>query len=228
MISTFQENRDIYSTIASLAFNLPYESCLEFHPVTGEYQPEGKAIRGQAKVLVLGITYGMSPQSISEKLYGDKEPANVKKAQKVYDSMMNGFPTLKRFIASAEHNARKLGYTETILGRRRHIPEVQLDDFEFVPMKGYINPYFDPLDPNTLEQADKIPEEIITNLKVEFSKYRFYSEITRRTKELYEQHIKVINNRKKIQDGNRQVMNSIVQGGQYCPYTLNSITQRCA
>lgn len=54
MIETFQQGKDIYATIASIAFNKPYEECLEFHPVTHEYQPEGKERRSVAKVLVLG------------------------------------------------------------------------------------------------------------------------------------------------------------------------------
>lgn len=54
MIEAFQQGRDIYATIAGLAFNLPYEKCLEFHPETGEYQPDGKARRGEAKTIVLG------------------------------------------------------------------------------------------------------------------------------------------------------------------------------
>lgn len=54
MIEAFQHGRDIYSTVAALAFNMPYEKCLEFHPETGEYQPDGKARRGEAKTIVLG------------------------------------------------------------------------------------------------------------------------------------------------------------------------------
>lgn len=54
MIQAFKDGKDIYATIASLSFNLPYEKCLEFHPETGEYQPDGKARRGEAKSIVLG------------------------------------------------------------------------------------------------------------------------------------------------------------------------------
>ena len=54
MIEAFQKGRDIYASIASIAFKVPYENCLEFHPETGEYQPDGKARRGEAKVIVLG------------------------------------------------------------------------------------------------------------------------------------------------------------------------------
>lgn len=58
MMQSFMEGKDIYATIASLAFNLPYERCLEFHPETGEYQPDGKARRGEAKTIVLGEPRG--------------------------------------------------------------------------------------------------------------------------------------------------------------------------
>lgn len=68
MIKTFQEGRDIYATIASIAFNMPYEECLEFHPETHEYQPEGKARRGVAKVLVLGRPSRLKTLAITEYL----------------------------------------------------------------------------------------------------------------------------------------------------------------
>ena len=54
MIKAFSEGKDIYATIASIAFNVPYEECLEFHPETHEYQKDGKARRGEAKTIVLG------------------------------------------------------------------------------------------------------------------------------------------------------------------------------
>ena len=54
MMNAFMEGKDIYATIASLAYNVPYESCLEFHPETHEYQPDGKKRRGEAKIIVLG------------------------------------------------------------------------------------------------------------------------------------------------------------------------------
>ncbi len=53
MIRSFKENKDIYSFIASIAFNKTYEECKEFTP-DGEYNPEGKARRTEAKSVVLG------------------------------------------------------------------------------------------------------------------------------------------------------------------------------
>ena len=54
LVNTFKEGRDIYATIASIAYDMPYEECLEFNPVTHALQPDGKARRGEAKVLMLG------------------------------------------------------------------------------------------------------------------------------------------------------------------------------
>lgn len=72
MIRSFQENKDIYSFIASIAFNKSYEDCLENRP-TGEfdeegnpiyvYQPDGKARRGEAKSVVLGEPMSYAPLS---------------------------------------------------------------------------------------------------------------------------------------------------------------------
>lgn len=216
MITAFKEEKDIYATIASLAFNLPYEQCLEFHPETHEYQAEGKARRGEAKTIVLGITYGRSVQSVGDQLFGkDKtltDEEKTAKAQKIYDAVLNAFPNLRQFMLSAQNHAKKYGYVETILGRRRHIPDMQLPEFEFVPMKGYVNPDVDPLDITTLDNLDQIPKRITDELSKEFASYKYFGQIVKRTKELAEEKIKVINNRQRITDASRKCVNSVIQG----------------
>lgn len=216
MIKTFQDGKDIYATIASIAFGVPYEECLEFHPQTHEYQPEGKKRRGVAKVLVLGINYGMSPESIGQDLWGKDDSMTddekTRKAQKIFDAVMNGFPQLRDAILSAQHKAKTLGYTETILGRRRHHPDMQLPEFEFKAMAGYVNPDVDPLDVNTLHNKAEIPDRIVKQLTKEFQGFKYYGQIVKRTKELYDEKIKVVNNRYKISEASRQVWNAVIQG----------------
>lgn len=213
MIEAFQQGRDIYATIAGLAFGLPYEKCLEFHPESGEYQPDGKARRGEAKTIVLGITYGRSVVTIAEQLFGSDESLSdeekVAKAQKVYDSVLDAFPNLRALMDTAQSHARRYGYVTTILGRRRHIPDMQLKPFEFHAMSGYVNPDVDPLDVSTLVNREEIPERIVRQLEDEFSKYRYFGQIARRTKELQEQRIRVVNNRSKINDASRQCVNCV-------------------
>lgn len=163
------------------------------------------------------VTYGRAIPSIAEQLYGKREDMTdeekIKAAQKVYDSIMKSFPGIPRLMKSAEAFAKEHGYVETILGRRRHIPEVQLPRYEFKPLKGYVNPDIDPLDITTLQNSSDIPERIKESLLKELTSYKYFGQVAQRIKELYENdHIKVINNNKKIQDGSRQIVNSIVQG----------------
>lgn len=216
MLKAFKDKKDIYATIASLAFNTSYENCLEFHPKTGEYQPDGKSRRNQAKTIVLGITYGRSVMTIGEQLFGKNknmtEEDKTKKAQAVYDSVLNAFPNLRKLMINSQNQAKKHGYVETILGRRRHIPDMQLPEFEFKPMEGYMNPDIDPLDISTLDNKEEIPQRLIDELDREFKSYKYYGQIVKRTKELYEQKIKVVNNYRKITEASRKCTNSIIQG----------------
>ena len=85
MIKAFQEGKDIYATIAALSFNMPYEKCLEFDPDTHEYQAEGKARRGEAKTIVLGVTYGRSTVTIGEQLFGDNPNMTEEDRTKSYE-----------------------------------------------------------------------------------------------------------------------------------------------
>lgn len=214
MIEAFKQDKDIYATIASMAFGVPYEKCLEFHPETHEYQPDGKERRGQAKTIVLGITYGRSVPSIGEQLYGTRDDMTdeekTRGAQKIYDAVLNAFPNLRKLMVSAQASARKNGYTETILGRRRHLPDMQLPQFEFKPMRGYVNPDVDPLDPSTFDNEDEIPARIVEALTKEFEGYKYFGQIIKRTRELAEtEKIKVINNRQKINDASRQCVNCV-------------------
>lgn len=217
MINTFKEGRDIYATIGSIAFNVSYEECLEFHPQTHEYQPEGKLRRTRAKPMVLGINYGMEEKALGEKIFGDDDSISdeekTKQAKKIFDAVMNGFPTLKRAIAGCKARAKRVGYTETILGRRRYFPDLRLPKYEFIAEPGYVNPDIDPLDPSTFNAPEGIPERIQKALHSEFMSYKYNGQIYKRIKQLHEQdHIKVINNSSKIAESERESWNAVIQG----------------
>lgn len=217
MIQAFQTNRDVYATIASLSFNLPYERCLEFHPETHEYQADGYERRSEAKRILLGITYGRSVPSIAEQLYGKRkdmtDDEKVESAQKIYDSVLSAFPNIKKIMLATQNHARKYGYTETILGRRRHLPDMQLPEYDFKPLDGYVNPDIDPLDPKTLENKDDIPVRIKKALYQEMISIKNFGKRAKRMRELHDRyHIQVINNRSKIARATRQCLNAVVQG----------------
>ena len=168
------------------------------------------------EIVDITINYGMSVESIGQDLFSTRtdmtDEEKTKEAQKIYDSLMNGFPHLRDAINGAQEMARQVGYTETILGRRRHHPDMQLPRFEFKPMPGYVNPDVDPLDPETMKNKDQIPERIVKSLTREFNNYKYYGQIVKRTKQLAEEKIKVTNNSSKIAEASRQVWNAVIQG----------------
>ena len=140
------------------------------------------------------------------------EQARTKAAERVYNAVLGAFPNLRAAMDKAQADARRQGFVETILGRRRHIPDMQLKPYEFRAGKGYINPDVDPLDPKTLKKTNEIPERIVRQLEKEFANYKYKGQIYNRIKQLEEEHIRVINNTKKITDATRQCLNSEIQG----------------
>lgn len=162
------------------------------------------------------VTYGRSIPSIAEQLYGHRDDMTddekIKGAQRVYDAVMNSFSGLRDLMFYSQRFAKEHGYVETMLGRRRHLPDMMLPEFQFEALPGYVNPDIDPLDISTLSNQASIPERIVRSLEKEFSNYKYFGQIARRTKELREKNIRVINNRSKINDAIRQCVNSRVQG----------------
>ena len=70
--------------------------------------------------------YGRGIDSIAEQLHCSKE-----KAQSIKDKVFNGFPAIKDFEADSIDMAERLGYVDTVCGRKRRLPDMQLDEFEF-------------------------------------------------------------------------------------------------
>lgn len=159
------------------------------------------------------INYGRSVVTIADQLFGTNDDMTqdekIAAAQKVYDSVLNAFPNLRTFMLSSEKHVKEYGYTETILGRRRHLPDMQLPEYEFKAKKNYVNPDIDPLDLSTLANKSEIPDRIIKQLTEEFKGYKYYGQVAKRTRELYEEGIQVVNNKRKITDASRQVVNCV-------------------
>ena len=122
MLKTFNDGIDIYASMASLIFNVPYEQCLEFHPETGEEQPEGKDRRTQTKSVLLGIMYSRGAKAIAEQFGKD-----AKWGQALIDNFYKSFPSIKEIITKSMYQAEKLGYVCTITGRKRRLPNMRLD-----------------------------------------------------------------------------------------------------
>lgn len=139
MIKAYREGKDLYSMIASVATGYSYYECLDKHDnVT--YLP-GKERRGTAKVLMLGLTYGMQMETIAKSLKCTTEEAQV-----IYDKVLKGFPGLRKAQENAAKEAHEKGYVSNLWGGRRYFKVMLHDDYEFHYKEGN-NPEFDPYEP---------------------------------------------------------------------------------
>lgn len=126
MYDTFMAGKDLYSDIASVSFEKPYEQCKEFN-VDGTTNEEGKERRKQAKSILLGSLYGRGIASIAEQL-----GCTLEEAQKIKDRVMKGYPAIKKFEQDSINMAVEKGYVTTICGRKRRLPSMQLPDYEVI------------------------------------------------------------------------------------------------
>lgn len=153
MYDTFMQGKDLYSEIASKAFNKPYEDCKEFRE-DGTTNKEGKERRTQAKSILLGVLYGRGTESIAEQLGISKN-----EAQEIKSSVFKGFPAIKRFEDESINMAKNYGYVTTVCGRKRRLPSMMLPDYEVVWRDG-VAPDEDPLDFDTdVEFITEVPED---------------------------------------------------------------------
>lgn len=129
MLESFNLGRDIYSHIASIAFDVPYEDCLEFNS-DGTTNKEGKDRRKHSKAIALGIIYGKGVKAIAEDLNVTKE-----KAQEIKDSVLKAFPDLARYLEKIVEFGKKHGYVENLYGGRRRLPDLNLPEYEIIGSK---------------------------------------------------------------------------------------------
>ena len=204
MIKAYMDGKDVYSEIAALAFNQPYEECCEYRP-DGTFNADGKARRGESKKIVLGVLYGRGIPSIAEQL-----GKTVQEAQKIYDKVLSKFDGLAQFIEDSEDMARELGYVETVWGRRRQLPDMQLPYYEFSYKDGF-NPDFDPLDDDT-ETSSEVPIETVKSLTNKLLNCRGWKQREELKERIKSQGISIKDNSSFIAQAQRQCVNARVQG----------------
>lgn len=201
--------KDAYATIASIAFNKPYEECLEFYldengQKTHEVNKAGKERRSQAKIILLGICYGKTMKSIAEDLSVTEE-----KATEIYNAVLTNISGLRHFMEYSQEFCRKYGYVETKWGRRRHIPDMMLPPFEItsVGTKNF-DPFFDSEELGVIDDSEKLRRKYLQEISQ--AKYKQQKEKIKANAE--KDGFKIKENTRKIEDATRQVVNARVQG----------------
>ena len=111
MIKAFNENQDIHTICASQIFNVPIEKV-------------SKQLRSRAKAVNFGIVYGISDFGLSEQTGID-----IKEAKKYIEQYLEKYSGIKKYMDNIAEQAKIKGYTETMFGRRRYIPEIKSNNY---------------------------------------------------------------------------------------------------
>lgn len=112
LIELFYQGQDIHRATAALINNVTLS------------QVTDKMRRG-AKELNFGVIYGISPFGFATRAGVDRD-----QAKKFIDQYFERFPGVAAFMKKTKEFAKKYGYVETELGRRRNIPEINSPNFQ--------------------------------------------------------------------------------------------------
>jgi DNA polymerase-1 len=109
MIQIFKNGEDVHSAVASRVFGVPEKEV-------------DKEMRRRAKVINFGILYGMGVNALRQNL-GEETPRA--EAQEFLNAYFNTFTRLAEYLEEVKAFARKTGYTETHIGRRRYFEGIR-------------------------------------------------------------------------------------------------------
>ncbi|MFY9491015.1 MAG: DNA polymerase I [Mycobacterium sp.] len=106
LIEAFRTGEDLHSFVGSRAFGVPIDE------VTTE-------LRRRVKAMSYGLAYGLSAYGLSAQL-----KISTEEAKEQMDSYFARFGGVRDYLHAVVEQARKDGYTSTVLGRRRYLPEL--------------------------------------------------------------------------------------------------------
>ena len=111
MCAAFRNGMDIHTVTASQVFNVEPEQVSALQ-------------RRHAKAVNFGIVYGISEFSLAEDIGVSRY-----EAKDYIESYLNNYPGVRDYMKQVVADARERGYTETMFGRRRYIPELKSSNF---------------------------------------------------------------------------------------------------
>ena len=110
LINAFKSGEDLHTTSAALVFGVKPNQVNE-------------ELRRQIKAISYGLAYGMGAYGLSKSL-----DIEVSQASKLMDEYFKRFGGVRDYLATVVEEARKNGFTETIMGRRRYFPDLTSTD----------------------------------------------------------------------------------------------------
>ena len=116
LITAFTTGADVHTETAKRVFSV------EANEVT-------VAMRSKAKMVSYGLAYGMESYGLAQRL-----GVPVAEATDILNAYFVAFPNVRSYMDASVVEARNKGYTETLFGRRRQIPELQNPNFRIRQM----------------------------------------------------------------------------------------------
>jgi DNA polymerase-1 len=107
LLDAFRKGEDIHAATASQMFNVPIN----------DVDAEQRRI---AKVLNFGVIYGLGPHGISQQTGFSRE-----EGRHFIDTYLSRYPGISGYLESVKERTRNVMYAETLLGRRRYLPDIQ-------------------------------------------------------------------------------------------------------
>ena len=229
MIQAYLDGKDLYAVIAQSMFNNEYWENLEFYPEGTEIELDGKKIvcgkkthlhkagkerRSAAKTMLLAILYGMSPATA-----GARMGKSAEEGQQLMDNFFAQFPKVRELMDSSMTDLIKNGYVEDWAGRRRHLPDINLPNYEIRALKeskeANFNPFLECEDRGSSLDPDK---KIKWDAKLEEKKKKDTGEIPNKTfevlaREALKDGVLLIANTGRKAQAQRQCLNARIQGG---------------
>jgi DNA polymerase I len=112
LVAAFLSGEDVHATVAGMVWGLPPDQV-------------DRELRARVKMVTYGLAYGMNAFGLAQRLGIAPEEARV-----MMDAYFERFAKVKEYLDGVVVQARRDGYTQTILGRRRYLPDLASDSYQ--------------------------------------------------------------------------------------------------
>jgi len=110
LLKAFESGEDLHASVAGLVFGVK----------PSEVDPE---MRRQMKAMSYGLAYGLSAYGLAAQL-----DLSASAAQDLMNKYFIRFGGIRDYLSDVVEQARKVGYTQTVMGRRRYLPDLSSDN----------------------------------------------------------------------------------------------------
>ena len=112
LVAAFLSGEDVHATVAAMVWGLPPDQV-------------DRELRARVKMVTYGLAYGMNAFGLAQRLGIAPEEARV-----LMEAYFERFGKVKEYLDGVVLQARRDGYTQTILGRRRYLPDLASDSYQ--------------------------------------------------------------------------------------------------